>query len=268
MNNLREELEKGPMLGFGIMWPQVGMIERIGPDWDWFWIDGQHGELDYSDVLAAVRASNLVRRPAVVRVPGHEPGPIGKMLDTACEAVMVPMVETAEEARALVRAAKFPPLGSRSYGGRRPVDLFGRSYSHADRPQPMLVCQIETVEGARNAPSIAAVDGVDALFFGPDDMAMRMGMPMDQPRPKGCFDKEWESVARAAAKAGKFCGGVFTTPDVLRQAVAMGYRLIVASADSALVPASSKEKSQALRSCLAEAGQVKGPKEPGPAGTY
>ena len=105
MNNLREELQKGPMLGFGIMWPQVGMIERIGGDWDWFWIDSQHGQLDYRDVLAAVRACNLVGRPAVVRVPGHEPGPIGKMLDTACEAVMVPMVETAQEAQALVRAA-------------------------------------------------------------------------------------------------------------------------------------------------------------------
>ncbi len=248
--DMREALAKGPQLGFGIMWPTSGVIERIGPDWDWIWLDGQHGQLDYRDVLAGVRAANLVDRPTVVRVPGHEPGYIGKTLDTGCEAVMVPVIDTPEQAKAAVEASRFPPLGSRSYGARRAVDLFGRGYSHQERTQPLLVCQIETQTGVENADAIAAVQGVDVLFFGPDDMAMRQGLAMDKPRPKGCFDKALKTVADAAKRHGKFAGGVFATPESLNEAVQLGYRLIVVGADASLLPAASAEKAQTMRNAL------------------
>ena len=122
-NPLGRALRQGPQLGLGVMYPAAGIIERIGPDWDWMWIDGQHGELGYGDILAAVRASNLIQRPTVVRVPGHDSGAIGLALDTAADAVMVPMIDDADQARQIVNAAKFPPLGNRSYGARRPIDL-------------------------------------------------------------------------------------------------------------------------------------------------
>jgi 4-hydroxy-2-oxoheptanedioate aldolase len=224
----------------------------VGPDWDWIWVDGQHGQMGYADILAAVRACNLVRRPAVVRVPGHEAGMIGLALDTAAEGVMVPMVDTVEQARQIVRAAKFPPFGSRSYGGRRPIDLYGRTYAHADQPQPLLICQIETLEGLKNSARIAAVKGVDAIFFGPDDTALRKGLPMDQPRPAGYFDKALKTVARAAADHGKIAGGVFTTPEALNQAAEIGFRLIVACGDVGLLAAGSKSASKSLRSALTE----------------
>jgi len=119
MNELRASLCSGPQLGMCYMYPAPGIIERIGPDWDWVWIDGQHGELGYNDILSAVRACDVIMRPAVVRVSGQSPGDIGKALDTVPAAVMVPMVDNADQARTIVQAAKFPPLGSRSYGGPR-----------------------------------------------------------------------------------------------------------------------------------------------------
>jgi 4-hydroxy-2-oxoheptanedioate aldolase len=252
MNPFNESLKKSPCLGFCLMYPAPGIIERVGPDWDWIWVDGQHGQLDYCDILAAVRACNLIRRPAVVRVPGHDQGTIGKMLDTAAEAIMVPMVDTVEQARSVVEAAKFPPLGGRSFGGRRPIDLFGRTYAHQDQPQPLLICQIETELGLKNAPKIAAIKGVDVIFFGPDDMALRKGLPMDQPRPAGYLDKSLKAVAKAANDHGKIAGGVFTTPEALAQAVAMGFRLIVASGDVALLSGGSKSASKSLRAALTE----------------
>ena len=256
---MREALAKGPQLGFGIMWPTSGVIERIGPDWDWIWLDGQHGQLDYRDLLAGVRAANLADRPTVVRVPGHEPGYISKILDTGCEAVMVPVIDTAEQAKAAVKASRFPPLGSRSYGARRAIDLFGRGYSHQDRTQPLLVCQIETQTGVENAEAIAAVEGVDVLFFGPDDMAMRQGLPMDKSRPKCCFDKALKIVADAAKRHDKFSGGVFATPEMLRKAVELGYRLIVVSADASLLPTASAEKAQVMRKAFGgETGKPSG----------
>src|SRR3989338_4096375 len=123
MKSFRSALESGaPQLGLCIMYPSPGSLERIGPDWGWAWIDGQHGELGYQDVLALVRACDLIQRPAFVRVPGHEFGAIGHALDMGATGVIVPVVDTPEQASSVVKAAKFPKLGGRSYGGRRPID--------------------------------------------------------------------------------------------------------------------------------------------------
>jgi len=250
MNELRASLCSGPQLGLCYMYPAPGVIERIAPDWDWVWVDGQHGELGYADVLAAVRACNLSLRPAIVRVPGHDAGAIGKALDTLADGLMVPMVDTADQARAIVQAAKFPPLGSRSFGGRRPIDRLGRSYAHADIEQPLLICQIETPMGLQNVDEIAAVEGVDALFFGPDDMRLRAGLPMDQPLPVGYFDEALHTVIQAAQKHRKFAGGVFGAPQSLVQAVELGYRLIVATGDVMLLSQGSTNKATEMREAL------------------
>jgi 4-hydroxy-2-oxoheptanedioate aldolase len=245
MKSFSDQLEQGPQLGLGIMYPACGIIERIGPDWDWIWIDGQHGELGYSDVLSAVTACNLIQRSAVVRVSGHEAGEIGKALDTAADGIMVPFVEDAEQAQKIVQASKFFPQGGRSYGGRRPIDLSGRAYAHNN--QPVVICQIETDLGLKNAESIAAVDGVDALFFGPDDMANQRGLPMDEPRSSKYFNDELKAVAEAAKAHGKICGGVFPTPEALSYAIKVGYKLNVVTADVMLLANGSREKVKSAR---------------------
>ena len=252
-NPLARSLRQGLQMGLAITYPASGIIERIGPDWDWLWIDGQHGELGYSDILAAVRACNLIQRPAVVRVPGHDPGAIGIALDTGADAVMVPTVDDVEQARRVVQAAKFPPLGNRSYGGRRPIDLHGRAYSNADHEQPLLLCQIETLTGLENVESIAAVDGVDVLFFGPDDISMRQGLPMHEPRPEGHFDDALKKVASAARACGKIAASVFPNPKAMQQAVAMGFRLAVGGSDVSLLAGGSSAKADLMRKALADA---------------
>jgi 4-hydroxy-2-oxoheptanedioate aldolase len=248
--SFKQALDSGPLLGMFYCYPAPGIIERIGADWDWVWICGQHGELDYQDIMAAVRACELVDRYSVVRVPSHEAGRIGMVLDTAADAVVVPMVDTAEQAARLVQAAKFPPLGGRSFGGRRVVDRNGRGYAHADRPQPALICQIETRTALGNVEAIAAVPGVDALLFGPDDMALADGLVMDQPRPDGYFDDVFKTIADTARKHGLIAGSVFTSANDLQKALGWGYRLIVGSSDVGLLAAGSKAQSQLLKQCL------------------
>ncbi len=245
-----EELKKRAMIGFCLMYPAAGILEGIGRDWDWIWIDGQHGELDYKDILEAVRVCNLICRPCVIRVPDHSVGNIGKYLDTGADGIMVPMVNSEEQARAIVRAAKFPPVGIRSYGGRRPIDMAGREYANSDKVQPMLICQIETHEGFENAESIISVDGVDMLFFGPDDMAMQDGLEMDKPRPEGYFSEKMEAIGKLAQKYDKFAGSVFVKPEDVRHAVEIGYRLIVSAADITLLGAASRNLTRDIRSVL------------------
>ena len=249
-SNFGDSLRKKPHLGLCIMYPAPGIIERIGPDWDWIWIDGQHGELGYNDTLAAVRACNLIRRPAIVRVPGHDPGAIGKALDMAADGVMVPMVDDPEQARQVVQAAKFPPLGARSYGGRRPIDLTDRGYANQGRAQPLLICQIETPLALENADAIAGVEGVDVILFGADDLCLRSGLPMDKTPPEGCCDDARRTVAEAAGTHGKIAGGVFPSVAALRSAVKLGYRLIVGCADVGLLAAGSEDAVRPLRDCL------------------
>jgi len=95
MESIGQLLKAGKvMIGLYVAYPSAGVIERIGPDWDWTWIDGQHGMHDYATTLSCVRASNLVSRPSIVRVPGHDYGSIGLALDMATDGVMVPMVNS------------------------------------------------------------------------------------------------------------------------------------------------------------------------------
>ena len=253
LQSFREQLHARPLLGLNSMYASAGIVERLGPQWDWCWIDGQHGEWSTHDIVTAVRACDLAGIFSLVRVPGHEPGTIGRVLDTGCHGVMVPMVEDAREAERIVAAARFAPHGKRSYGGRRPIDLYGRSYSHADRPQPIVVCQIETAGGLERVDEIAAVAGVDALFFGPDDVALDRGMPMDQPRAPDCFDAEMQAVAAAARRHGKIAGGSFAVVEVLRKAVGMGFRLVAGGADAALLVAASTAAVAAARAVIEEA---------------
>ena len=232
------------------MYPSAGVIERIGPDWDWIWIDGQHGQMGYQDQLALVRACSLVQRPAFVRVPWLEAGHIGLALDMGAQGIIVPCVSTPEEALRAVQAAKFPPLGGRSYGGRRPIDLEGRLYSNAANKDVLLVLQLETPEALDNADAIAAIPGVDALFLGPDDIMMRRGYTMDAPRTKESLGRDMETVMRVCRKHGKVGVMVGMSPETLSLSVLLGYQMIVAGGDVPFLANGSKQAAATSRAAL------------------
>ena len=251
--SFRETLTTGtPQLGMCITYPSPGVIERIGSDWDWIWIDGQHGQLGYNDVLSLVRACELVQRPAFVRVPGHEFGTIGMALDTGAPGIIVPVVDTPEQAQSIVNAAKFPPLGGRSYGARRLVDMQGRLYADTANDTVLLVAQIESPEAIDNVEAIAAVPGVDALFLGPDDVLLRRGYTMDAPRTAAMLQGDMESVANACRQHDKFAVAVGCNPEILTLAIELGFHMIAAGADAAFLASGSKQASETARAALKE----------------
>jgi len=249
-DNFRKILASAPpQLGLCIMYPSPGVIERIGPDWDWVWVDGQHGQLGYGDVLALVRACDLVGRPAFVRVPGHEAGPIGMALDTGAVGVIVPCVDTPAQAAQVVRAAKFPPVGNRSYGGRRPIDRVGRGYAE-ERHEIMLIVQIESPEAVTNIDAIASVPGVDAMFLGPDDIMLRRGFSMNEPRTPKSLGADMEAVANAAKKHGKIAVTVGAGAGVLELSLELGFQMLVCGGDVAMLATSSKQLSADARAIV------------------
>jgi len=242
MSPFRTALDAGvPQFGLCVMYPSSGAVERIGGDWDWIWLDGQHGEIGRDDMLALVRACDLVGRPAFVRVPGHEAGPIGLALDMGATAVIVPCVDTPEQAQAAVAAAKFPPLGNRSYGGRRPIDRHGRGYAATANAETLLVVQIESPLAIENVDRIAAVPGVDALFLGPDDIMLRRGFTMDTPRSEATLGADMRAVIAACGRHGKRAVTVGIGGDMLALCLREGFHLIVGGGDVAFLAQGSRQ---------------------------
>lgn len=253
----RQALHQGiPQLGLCMMYPAPGIVERIGGDWDWIWIDGQHGQLGYADTLAMVRACNLVGRPAFVRVPGPEFGHIGLALDTGAEGLIVPLVESADEARRVVQAAKFPPLGSRSYGGRRPIDRLGRGYSDTANEDVLLVVQVESPGAVAQAEAIAAVPGVQGLFIGPDDLMLRRGgWSMTATLTPDAIRADLQTVGDACRRHGKVACMVAVSPEMQTLCLDLGYRMIVGGGDVSFLAGSSKKASAEARARLQHAAR-------------
>lgn len=247
---LRKRLEDGEvLLGFANNYPSPAMIESVGPLWDFIWIDGQHGQFSYDSVLASVRAADAMGVASIVRVPGPEYGVVGPYADTFPSAVMVPMVDNAQEAAETVRALRFPPLGRRSFGGRRPVDIVGRDYYRTH--EPLLIVQIETPEAVANAADIAAVEGIDVLFLGTEDLKIHLGLPISLPILESrLLVDALAGVAQGAKNADKVAGCSAMHPELFRCCVELGYRLIAGGSDRYLLYDSSQERVRTLRNVI------------------
>ncbi len=251
--SFRSVLEKGqPRFGCFVTYPAPGAIERMGPDWDWFWIDAQHGELGYGDVLSLVRACDVVRRASFVRVASHERGVIARALDTAATGVIVPQVNSPEEACAVVEAARFPPLGERSFGGRRPVDLHGRGYVETANRDTLLMVQLESPGALECADEIAATPGVDILNLGPDDVMLRRGRPMTEPHPTDVIARDLERTVEACRKHGKLSAAIGIGVEMARVCVSLGVNMIVGGSDVGFLAAGSRKASEEARRIVEE----------------
>lgn len=206
---------------------------------DWIALDAQHGEFDRRALTDAGRMLTSGRHPFAVRVGRVDAQQIGFALDIGASTVIVPQVDTADDARRSVLAAHYPPRGTRSWG---PVTaMWGiRSVDAADAA-PQVAVMIESERALSNVGEIASVSGVDLLFVGPFDLALSLGVPLDDllDDARGPL-----STIRAAADAAGIGVAAFAgTPErarVLRDrgfdclAVATDVSVIAAGADSLL----------------------------------
>jgi 4-hydroxy-2-oxoheptanedioate aldolase len=255
MRTIKERLEdRSPLLGLSAHYGTPAIIETIGPHWDWVWIDIQHGRIDEKDVEHMVMACDLADAAAVVRVASNETGAIGRALDTDCAGVIVPQVDTPEEARQAVIAAKFPPIGDRSYGGRRVIDRGGREYVETANADRMLIVQIESPQAVENADAIAAIEGVDALFLGPDDLTMRRGGPSMEGMAAADIQADMDAVTSACRQHGKVAVTVAFSEEKVVACAESGHAMIVASSDVVFLRNASRPLSESLRKALEQTG--------------
>ncbi|MEO8755006.1 MAG: aldolase/citrate lyase family protein, partial [Casimicrobiaceae bacterium] len=148
-----------------------------GSGYDWLLLDMEHTTVDPSQIAAHVRAAHGGTAELVVRIPWNEPIMVKRLLDAGVRSLMFPCVQSGAEAAAAVAATRYPPHGIRGVSGNMRANSFARvkDYAQTYRDEQCVIVQLESPKAIAAIEEIAAVDGVDALFIGPNDLAATMG---------------------------------------------------------------------------------------------
>jgi 2-dehydro-3-deoxyglucarate aldolase/4-hydroxy-2-oxoheptanedioate aldolase len=247
---LRERIRAGDCIG--CIWLALGsaaaaeLAADTEPDAIVF--DLQHGLWERQALEAAIGMVRAKSAP-LVRVARNSPAEIGTALDAGAVGVIVPLVETAEEARRAVDAARYPPLGNRSGGGVRPLMDFKR-YVPAANEGVLVALMIETRRGVENAATIAGTPGVDMVFIGTGDLALSLGVFPDlEPAHEAAIG----AVEAACRKAGTACG-IFTLYSTMAlDRRRQGFRCVVLGDDTTLLHHAFKQTSARFRARRAAA---------------
>ena len=157
--------------------PSMAAVESgLNAGYDGVVIDLQHGEIGLDQACNMLRSTPRGNSHVYARVASIDSGAIGRLLDSGARGIVAPTVETVEQARALVRATKYPPMGARSLGPSRPNLYEGVDYCAAGNESVVAVAQIESVAGVEAAEAIMGVQGVDSIYVGPSDLAVSYGL--------------------------------------------------------------------------------------------
>ncbi len=256
VNPVKAKLQAGDVaLGITVRISRTPDIARIAKSTghDFIFIDGQHSIFNLETTIAIAHTALAIGVAVLVRVRGVDDPDASLLLDNGAAGIIYPDISTAAVAQKAVDTCKFPPMGKRSVVGGYPHFDF-RSIPLAESvPQLnahcLLVCMIETVEGLNNVEKIAAVDGVDVIHLGSNDMLANMGKP-------GKFDDPdiiaaQERVIKAARAHGKFagCGG---NRDVERQvsAIRRGAQFVTTQTDVGFLSAAANQWTFGVRTAL------------------
>ncbi|MGQ7249251.1 4-hydroxy-2-oxoheptanedioate aldolase [Halomonas sp. V046] len=260
-NRFKTALANGqPRIG---LWLSLGdpygaeMCASVG--YDWLLIDGEHGPNDLRSMLFQLQSVAAYASHPVVRVVQGEVARIKQLLDIGAQTLLVPMIDTPEQAQTMVAATRYPPDGVRGEAAAivRASRWNARSdYVRKANDEVCLLVQAETTTAIDNLEAICAVEGVDGVFIGPADLAASMGFPGNAGHPS--VQAVIDDAIRRIVKSGKAAGTLTSDPDQAKHYLALGARFVAVGLDVALLM-------QALRARAAQfdlgtaADDAKGP---------
>lgn len=255
MYSIKKKLQNGELV-LGTMISEVRnpniayMLAQCG--FDFFIIDSEHGAYNYetiSNMIAAARGANI---SVIVRIPEIKRETILKPLDSGAAGLLVPMVNTAAEAREVVQHAKYPPMGNRGAALRRPHNLYAKvnaaDYLKQANENTFIVVQAETTTSIENIDEIAAVEGVDCIFVGPFDLSISLGIPgqIDHPREVEAIEK----IATACKKHNKIAGILMFDQEILTRWINKDFRFAVYSSDISMLADAASSAVKELKNIL------------------
>ena len=222
-NKAKHKLQRGEVVTSVAGQNTPDMIDFLGQfGFDVAWIEAEHGPNDFGDIPHLTRACDVWGMTSVVRVNLNLPGVIYRTLDLGAQGIVVPHVNTAEEARAIVDAAKFAHVGARgSSTGRQGYGV--KDYFARANDETLLIALIEDIAAVNNLPEILKVDHIDVFHVPPGDLAQSMGLvgQMNHPRVREAIDSAIEQIVAAGRTAG-----TLVTDATVEHAVNKGVRFL------------------------------------------
>ncbi|MEY5027990.1 MAG: 4-hydroxy-2-oxo-heptane,7-dioate aldolase [Pseudomonadota bacterium] len=210
--------------------------------YDWLLLDMEHSPNDLQELLAQLPVVESSPTHPIVRPPWNDMVTFKRLLDIGVQTLLVPYVQTAQEAQQAVSYTRYPPHGVRGYAGAPRASGYGRvkDYAHLSANEVCVLVQVETLEGLRNLEAIANVDGIDGVFIGPGDLSAAMGH-LGNPKHPEVLAAIDDAIARIRA-----CGkapGILTGDETLaKHYLAIGGIFVAVGADQNLL----RDSAQAL----------------------
>lgn len=249
MNPLRRAWDEG-RTAFG-MWAVMpgffGTEILAGSGVDYVCVDCQHGIIGFDESLPMFAAIRGAGAAPITRVPRNDASLIGKSLDAGAVGVIVPLVNTPEEAAQAVAACRYPPVGIRSYGPMRIGNLVGSKAPEDLQREALCFVMIETREALEQAEAIAATPGLDGIYIGPSDLALSLGLP---PTLEITEDIHVEAVERvkAACEAHGIVAGIHSgNGEWAKKHAEAGFRLVTVAMDAGMLKSAALAEVAAAR---------------------
>ena len=253
MTGLADRLRAGETLISG--WTQLPeplvpeLVARQG--FDAVAMDMQHGLHDMLSVMRSIGGIAYAGKPAIVRIPVGDNAAASRVLDYGAEAVIAPMINSAADARALIAATKYPPVGDRSWGPIRAMTVLGvpdlPTQLRTANQTTMVFAMVETARALEVVDEILAVEGLDGVFMGPSDLSVTLSGGKEIAPTAGWLDEPIRRLADRANAAGKVAGAFAVNAARGRFFIECGYRFIALGADQTYLAEGAKAMLAAVK---------------------
>ena len=242
-NTTKAKLKAGEtVFGCFVRYPEPALVEMLGYyGWDYIMFDGEHSTITPRDCENLVRATELQNVTSLVRVTTNQQPVILRFLDTRVQGVMVPMINTVEDAEAAVLSVKYHPRGNRGLAGVRAAD-YGqiqpfsfKDYTARANAETMIIAQVETAASVDALPEIVKVPDIDVFFIGPTDLSQSLGVPGEVGHPR--VQETMNRIVEIVCASDKALGILVPNADAATQWMDRGARFILTVIDALLGPA-------------------------------
>ena len=248
----RRLAEGGIAIGMGLRLARSVDIATIAKTcgYDWLFIDMEHNSMDVDNAAQIAMASLAVGISPIVRVPGKEHFHATRLLDSGAQGIVVPHVDTVEEAERAVAYCKYPPKGHRSAMGTLPQFAYqgvpvGEATKAANE-ETLVIVMVESPEAIERVDEIAAVPGIDSVLIGTNDFCAELGIPgkFDDPKVEDAYRKVVAACKKSGIHPGM--GGVYD-PKLMEKYIGYGMRLILSGGDISFLMAGAKQRAEFLK---------------------
>jgi 4-hydroxy-2-oxoheptanedioate aldolase len=214
--------------------------------YDFVMVDLQHGENNLGNLQGMLQALSSTPATPLVRVPANMPVYIQRSLDLGAYGVIVPLVNSPEDAAAVLQSVRYAPAGARSWGPLRGALYAGPDYFGQAHEELLTVVMLETAEAAENAAAILAIPGIDACFIGPNDLSISLGFPAEAAELAEPVERAIAGILAAARAAGKAAGIQVYSAQAANHRIAQGFRFVSVQSEFRMVRAAAAQTLAAI----------------------